>query len=139
MADFATINDVISLYRALTEEEQTKAEALIPAVSNRLRQYADNVGKDLDLLVAEDPVLADVAKSVTVDVVARNLQTPTTGAPMTQMSQSALGYSVSGTYLVPGGGIFIKNAELKLLGLIRQRYGTIDMWEAEHERNDFWN
>ena len=29
--------------------------------------------------------------------------------PMTQMSESALGYSVSGTYLVPGGGLFIKN------------------------------
>lgn len=133
MADFATINDVITLYRALSEDEMIKAEALIPVVSNRLRQYADNVGKDLDALVAEDEVLADVARSVTVDVVARNLQTPTTGAPMTQMSQSAIGYSVSGTFLVPGGGIFIKNAELKLLGLLKQRYGVIEMWEADNE------
>lgn len=131
MSDFATINDVIELYRALTEDEQLKAEALLPVVSNRLRQYADNVGKDLDALVAENAVLADVARSVTVDVVARNLQTPTTGAPMTQMSQAALGYSVSGTYLVPGGGVFIKNSELKALGLLRQRYGVIDVWEAD--------
>ena len=133
MTDFATIEDIISLYRPLTEDELLKAEALLPVVSNRLRQYADNVGKDLDALIENNEVLADVARSVTVDVVARNLQTPTTGAPMTQMSQSALGYSVSGTYLVPGGGIFIKNAELKALGLLKQRYGVIDVWEADHD------
>lgn len=133
MTDFATIEDIISLYRPLTEDELLKAEELLPVVSNRLRQYADNVGKDLDALIENNEVLADVARSVTVDVVARNLQTPTTGAPMTQMSQAALGYSVSGTYLVPGGGIFIKNSELKQLGLLKQRYGIIDVWEAEHE------
>lgn len=133
MVDFATVNDVITLYRELSEEEITKAEALLPVVSDRLRQYADNVGKDLDELIAENEVLANAAKSVTVDIVARNLQTPTSGIPMTQMSQSANGYSVSGTYLVPGGGIFIKNAELKLLGLLRQKYGTIEMWEADNE------
>ena len=140
MADFATLNDIIALYRPLTEEEQTKATALLPVVSDRLRQCADNVGKDLDALVAESSVLANVARSVTVDVVARNLQTPTTGAPMTQVSQAALGYSVSGTYLVPGGGIFIKNSELKALGLLNQRYGVIDMWRADdNERSDPWD
>lgn len=132
--DFATINDVINLYRPLTSEERSKAEALLPVVSDRLRQYARNVGKDLDMMICDDDILANVARSVTVDVVARNLQTPTEGAPMSQFSEAALGYSVSGTYLVPGGGIFIKNTELKALGLRRPRYGVIDFYGMdEHE------
>ena len=68
------------------------------------------MGKNLDQMIEETPVLASVAKSVTVDVVARTLMTPTDETPMTQMTQSGLGYSVSGTYLVPGGGLFIKRS-----------------------------
>lgn len=133
MADFAELNDVISLYRELSEEENVKAQALLPVVSARLRQCAANVGRDLDAMIAADETgnLAIVAKSVTVDVVARNLQTPTSGAPVSQFSEAALGYSVSGTYLVPGGGIFIKNSELKALGLTRPRYGMIDLLGSE--------
>jgi hypothetical protein len=46
---------------------------------------------------------------------------------MTQVAESALGYSYSGTYLVPGGGLFIKRSELARLGIRRQRYGVIDL------------
>ena len=66
-----------------------------------------------------------------MDGVARALNTSTTAEPISQMSQSALGYSVSGTYLVPGGGLFIKKSELARLGLRRQRYGVIDLWKSE--------
>lgn len=127
MSDFATIEDVRALYRDLTQAEETKAEALIPVVCDRLRQEANNVSMNLDQMIEEGKVLPNVAKSVTVDIVARNLMTPTTGAPMTQFSESGLGYVQSGTFLVPGGGIFIKNAELDALGLTRPRYGYIDM------------
>ena len=128
MADYATISDVIALYRPLEPDEVPRAEELLPVISARLRQYAWNVSRDLDKMIAADEsgMLAIVARSVTVDVLARTLQTPTTGVPMTQMSESALGYTVSGTYSNPGGGIFIKNAELKALGLLRQRYGMVD-------------
>ena len=47
---------------------------------------------------------------------------------MEQFSQSALGYTASGTYLVPGGGLFIKKSELSRLGLKRQRIGVLDIW-----------
>ena len=47
---------------------------------------------------------------------------------MTQFSESALGYSVSGSFLVPGGGLFIKDNELTRLGLKRQRFGVIDFY-----------
>ena len=61
---------------------------------------ADKVGKNLDRIIEEKPYLENVAKSVVVDVVARTLMTSTDTEPMTQRSESALGYSVSGTYLV---------------------------------------
>ena len=67
-------------------------------------------------------------QSVVVDVVARTLMTSTDSEPITQESQSALGYSWSGTYLVPGGGLFIKKSELSRLGLRRQRLRTIELY-----------
>lgn len=128
MADFATIQDITSLFRALTSAESTRATALLPVVSDNLREEAKKVGKNLDLMIEESPSYANVVKSVTVDIVARTLLTSTSQEPMTQMSQSALGYSVQGTFLVPGGGLFIKKSELARLGLRKQRYGVIDFY-----------
>lgn len=128
MADYATIDDIIALWRPLTPQEQERAAALLPVVSDSLRQAARNVGRDLDAMLKDGEVLENVLKSVTVDVTARAIMTPTDDAPMTQMSQSALGYSVSGTYLVPGGGLFIKKSELARIGLRRQRIGVIELY-----------
>lgn len=123
MNTYATIDDMAKLWRKMTQEEKERAEALLPVVSASLRTEAKKVGKDLDKMVAADEDLAMVAKSVTVDVTARTLMTSTDQEPMTQTSESALGYSASGTFLVPGGGLFIKKSELARLGLRRQRYG----------------
>lgn len=132
MASYATTQDVIALYRPLTPEETERVAVLLPIVIDSLRQEAHNVGKDLDQMVVDGDLSASVVKSVAVDVVARTLMTPTDGAPMTQMSQSALGYSVSGTYLVPGGGLFVKKSELARLGLRRQRIGVIELYDGDH-------
>lgn len=135
MSDYATVEDIVALKRPLTATEQERAETLIPIVCDSLRYEADKVGKNLDEMIEASPVLASVAKSVTVDVVMRELMTSTEGEPMTQMSESALGYSVSGTYLVPGGGLFIKRSELKRLGLARQRYGVIEFYGSKSDNN----
>ncbi len=129
MADFATINDIIALWRALTPEEITRATALLPIVSDSLREEAKKVGEDLDAKAEESATFSSVLKSVTVDVVARTLMTSTEGEPLAQESQSALGYSWSGTYLVPGGGLFIKDKELARLGLKQQRRGVIELYD----------
>lgn len=136
MNSFATIDDVIKLWRPLKPEEQEKAEELLNVVSDCLRYEAMKVGKDLDNMIADNVFIATVARSVTVDVVARCLMTSTNHEPMTQYSESALGYSISGSYLVPGGGLFIKKSELARLGLRRQRIGYIDMMP---ERNTYGN
>lgn len=126
MANFATIEDLEKLWRVLKSTERERAEGLLEIVSDSLRVEADKVGKNLDELAADSDAYASVLKSVTVDVVARTLMTSTDQEPMTQMTESALGYSYSGSFLVPGGGLFIKDTELKRLGLKRQRYGVID-------------
>lgn len=133
MDNFATIEDIRTLWRALTPEEEERASALIQKVSSILRSEADKVGKDLDLMIQQKPYLADVATSVTVDVVTRALATPTNQEPVSQFTESAMGYSYSGTYLVPGGGIFIKNAELARLGLKRQKMGGMKLWGDSEE------
>ena len=128
MEPFVTIEDVEALFRDLTVEEKKKAERLLSIVSDCLRQEAKKVGKNLDEMIEKQEVFENVVKSVCVDVIARNLMTSTNSEPMEQMSQSALGYSVSGTFLVPGGGLFIKKSELARLGLKRQRMGMIEMY-----------
>lgn len=124
--NYATVQDVIYLKRDLTSEEMSRAEALVPIVCSSLRFEAAKRGMDLDSMVEHDEDLAEVAKSVTVDVVMRELMTSTNQEPVTQYSQAALGYSVSGTYLSPGGGLFIKNTELARLGIKKQRFGVIE-------------
>ena len=131
MENFATVDDLKKLWRALKFDEEKRAEALLEVVSHSLRVEAKKVDKDLDGLVATDPSFAMVVKSVTVDVVARTLMTSTDQEPMTQVAESALGYSFSGSYLVPGGGLFIKDSELKRLGLKKQRYGVIDIYGTD--------
>lgn len=130
-APFATVQDMEVLWRPMRAEEQGRAATLLPIVSDCLRTEARRVGRDLDVLLADDPHLASVAKSVTVDVTARVLMTSTDSEPMTQMTQSAGGYSASGTFLVPGGGLFIKKSELARLGLRRQRYGGLDLYGTD--------
>lgn len=128
--EYCSVDDVISLWRPLKNEEILRVKELIPVIENSLRVEADNVGKDLDEMAKASEPYRSVLKSVIVDVVARTLMTATDQEPMTQYSESALGYSFSGSFLVPGGGLFIKKSELSRLGLKRQRYGVIDFYDT---------
>ena len=129
--EFATINDLTTLWRDLRDEEVQRAEALLEIISDSLRVEAKKVNKDLDSMASEDSAYSSVLKSVVIDIVARTLMTSTDQEPMTQMNQSALGYAFQGTFLVPGGGLFIKNSELKKLGLKKQRYGVMDFYGTQ--------
>ena len=129
---FATVTDITTLWRPLTASETTRAEALLPLVSDEIRVIASSVGKDIDLMIQESEPYASVVKVVTVDVVSRILRQSTEGDAMTQESQSALGYSWSGTYAVPGGGIanaIMKN-DLRKLGLLQQQIDSVYLWQA---------
>ena len=125
---FANIDDLRTLWRDIENHESTRAGELLNTVSHALRVEARKANKDLDSIVKNDESYSILLKSVVVDIVARILMTSTNQEPMTQYAESALGYSVSGSFLVPGGGLFIKDSELKRLGLKKQRYGVIDFY-----------
>lgn len=132
---YATLEDLTVLWRPMTATEQARASPLLEVVSASLDVEARKVGADLAAMVSTDPALALVAKSVTVDVVARTLMTSTDQEPMTQVTQAAGGYSASGSFLVPGGGLFIKRSELARLGLRRQRKGVIELYGKSDPRD----
>ena len=131
MSAFATLDDVITITgKKYTSAEEDRIEVLLPLISDALRQEAIRVGKDLDAMYEGSESYANVVKLVTVDVVCRAMRQSTDGDPMTQESQSAIGYSWSGTYAIPGGGIAnsIMRNDLKRLGLKRQQYGVIEFY-----------
>ena len=135
MSNYATLQDVINITGATyTEAEQSRINTLLPLVSDLIKAEGAKVGKCVDKLIA-DPAYSSVVKLVTVDVVARVLRQSNTGEPMSQESQSALGYSWSGTYAVPGGGVAMSlmENEKKTLGFKTQRYGSITLWPTKSE------
>ena len=131
---FADYEDVVALSgRTLSAVDQVRVDKLLPLISDVLREEAKKVGKDLDAMVAASSSYANTVKLVVVDIIIRAIRQSTEGDPVSQESQSALGYSWSGTYAIPGGGIaqaVMKN-DLKRLGLRRQQIGVIPLWQAE--------
>ena len=134
---YATVQDVETLWRPLTDDEKIRAAELLPLISDLLRQAAENAGKDLDEMIAYSSSLASTAKIVTVDVTARVLRQNTSGEAMSQESQSAMGYSWQGTYAVPGGGIAnaIMERDLKRLGIYKQRIRMVELY-GNHGNHD---
>lgn len=133
--NFATVSDVAALSgKAFTQAEQDRITALLPLVCDALRFEAEKVGKNLDNMIWDNDGYGSVVKLVTVDIVIRVLRQSQDGDPMSQESQTALGYTWSGTYAIPGGGIAgaIMRNDLKRLGLKRQRYGVMDLWDGNH-------
>lgn len=101
---------------------------LLPVVSAGLREEARKRGKNFDEMLLEDEDLETVAKSVVVDVAKRYICDNATDSPsFTQMTQSAGGYSVSGTFSIPGKGVTILNNELKRLGITRPKAGCVEL------------
>ena len=136
MSEFATLQDVLTLTGTdYTTQQQERISALIPVVSDLIERKGREVGKNVHREMAIDSAYASVVKLVTVDVVARVMRQSTEGEPLSQESQSALGYSWSGTYAIPGGGIAMSlmNNEMKLLGFKQQKLRSVRLWHGSRE------
>lgn len=133
MSDYATVDDIITLKRSLTAEEQERAEALISLVSDIIRVAGISVGRDVDQMIEDLPEYASVVKSVTVGVVLRELDTPAGQLPATQQTETT--GSVSLSYSLPNASDTIRlwPSDLKMLGFKKQRYGVIEMWGNGNE------
>lgn len=135
MSTFATVDDVIKRYKPLTTDEIEKAEVILEDVTSALRVEGKKCNVDLDEK-AQDEDYANVLRMVTCDIVIRRLeQDENSSSTLSQESQSALGYSWSGTYVNTGGGTSILNKDLKTLGLKRQAFRFADVYgfDAEDE------
>ena len=118
---FATVEELMASWKALTPDEQARAEVLLLQSSNYLRQIAYNNGKDLDDNIVADPtgVYGANVKMVVISSVQRSLASPVDMMPeANQWSQSATPYSESMSF---SGNVsttlYFKEKELKLLGL----------------------
>ena len=126
MENFATVEDVMNLYGPLNADQIAKVEQLLSYTSSYFRTLAKEYGRDLNQEVINDEDMKNNAKLATCNVVIRELDKG--NSSLSQESQSALGYTWSGTYVNTGGGLSILNKDLKLLGLNRQRIGMVDIY-----------
>ena len=131
-AVYAALSDVILFSQNLTSHEQEQAESLIDTACAKLRLTAKRYGKDLDAMIEADEDLETAVKSVIVTSVKRALQTYSDGdLTAAQTSQSGMGYAVSMTYLNAGQSLYFLRSELKDLGIVRQRYGAMEVYKFE--------
>ena len=130
-AVYATVEDITKLGRKLTAEEQDKAAELLPVASSKLRLAAKKRGRDLDMMIFDDPDVGQAAREITVKAVIRAIDSSAdSNPPAVQASQAALGYSVSMTYLNSGQALYFLKNELKELGIMRQRYGALEVYDS---------
>lgn len=135
---FITVQEVEAISgRDFSQDEETRVATLLPLISDLLRNEAVKVGKDLDEMV-QDAAYMSVVKLVTTDVTIRAMRQSTEGEPMSQESQSAGGYTWSGTYSIPGGGIAnaVMRNDLKRLGLLSQKAKAVYMYGENKRDND---
>lgn len=124
---YATLTDLQTIWRPLNIEEQVAADQLLADASSKIRNRAKSRGKNFDEMVETDADLAAVARTIVCKAVMNALKM-TEAVPTTQFSESAGGYTVSGTYYTPGGGLALSKADWKELGLGTQLFGGIDVY-----------
>lgn len=129
---YASQEDITALGKKLTAEQQTAAETLIDAASAKLRIIAKKYGKDIDAMIADDDDYGLIVRNTVVQAVTRALSCISDSTPaITQGSQSAMGYSVSMTYLNAGQSLYYLRNELKDLGLLRQTWGAVEVYGSD--------
>ena len=93
-----------------------------------LRMEAGKRGYDLDGMIAENSDISLIARGLVVSAVIRAFNVSDSTPAAVQASQSGLGYSASMTYLNAGQSLYYLKNELKQLGLLRQRYGAMEVY-----------
>lgn len=118
---FATVEELVESWKALTPDEESRADTLLLQASNYLRLIAKNNEKDLDALIAEDEtgIYGANVKTVVLAAVQRSIASPSDMMPdASQWSQSATPYSESMSFSGDvSSTLYFKARELKLLGL----------------------
>ena len=130
---YATSDDYIRFYGSVTAKQLAKLNGdnnngLLAVVSNVLKNTAESKNIDLDEKVTDDSDYALIVSKVVCDICKRELDTAENEYDVnaTQATESALGYSQSITFNNAGGGIYLKQNDLKQLGWLRQKVMLFD-------------
>ena len=135
-AAFVTLAELEALTGVrYTDDDLARVETMLPLVSDLIRVEGRKCGVDVDERIETDSAYESVVKMITCDVVSRAMRQSKTGDPLSQESQSGLGYSWSGTYAIPSGGVAMSlmNNERKMLGFKRQKYGVMEIWDGSQD------
>jgi hypothetical protein len=125
MSNYATITDIQSLKRSMSNAEQTRAEALIPLVCSLIRFEAKKTGRDYDQMIYESelvPVI-DAFTGNGEDVSFTLSSNPQGSVMVTVGGEEATDYTTSGTTLTfttaPAGEILVSYAYRALAEVAR--------------------
>lgn len=129
-ACYATVEDIQAL-RPLSEQEQQQAGVLLQYASDRLRVIGSKYGCNIDALVNADESYASAVKITVINTVLNafgRLSVSAGESAASQATQSGLGYSMTLTYANAGSVLWFGKNDLKDLGLLRQKYGALDLY-----------
>lgn len=129
---YASVEDYENVYNVvLNKEQQKRLLMLIELASSLLREEANKRNMNLNSVISSSDDKANVAKMVVLACVHRVMSKDyDQDVPLEQFSQSALGYTFSGTYVNPGDDLYYLRNELKRMGIIKQRYGALEIYET---------
>lgn len=129
---YASVEDYEKVYNtALNNEQHKRLLMLIEIASSLLREEANKRNMNLSAVISSSDDKANVAKMVVLACVHRVMsKDDDQDMPLEQFSQSALGYTFSGTYVNPGDDLYYLRNELKRMGIIKQRYGAMEIYET---------
>lgn len=129
---YAEISDITALGKSFTSSQLTAVENLLDTASSKLRIIAAKNGRNIEDMINHEPLGNDyrnAVKSVVIQSVLRAVDSmENVPSTVSQGSQSALGYSVSMTYLNAGQNLYFLRNELKELGIIHQTYGAVEVY-----------
>lgn len=113
---YADASDIEARWRALSADEETRADALLDdasAILNKLVKVDES-----------DTEQAELLKIVCCDMVIRSLSS-TAGAGIDQSSMTAGPYSQSFHFVNPSGDLYLTKMEKRLLGIATGYIGSI--------------
>lgn len=134
---YCTVEDILALGYQLTNQQQESAQSLINMASAKLRVQAQKYGKNIDTMISDADTGADfllAVKNVVINATVRALNSVSDDtSALSQGSETNGSYSIQMTYLNAGQSLYFLRNELKDLGLLRQVYGAIEIYDTEKE------
>lgn len=130
---YASIEDYEKVYNViLNKDQQDRLLVLLELASSLLREEGGKRNINLDAVICSSDDKANIAKMVVLACVHRVMakEDGQDSMPLEQFSQSALGYTFSGTYVNPGDDLYFLRNELKRMGIIKQRYGAMEIYDT---------